>query len=171
MGALARSFMDKGSYVPDEVTIGMVRERLTQIARATRIIFDGFPRTVQQATALTGLLAGSGRRLEAVVLIEVPRDELLSRLGARVTCAVCQTVYSLAARPPKTPDVCDRCGGVVAGASRSDESPEIIRRRLAVYKEQTAPVAAHYEDSGLVKRVDGSGTMADVTARLALAFG
>ena len=170
LGTLARSFMDKGSYVPDEVTIGMVRERLTQIPRATRIIFDGFPRTVPQTAALTSLLAESGRRLEAVVLMEVPREQLLSRLGARVTCAACQTVYSLAVRPPKVPGVCDRCGGVVAGTTRSDESPEIILRRLEVYEEQTAPVAAHYDSLGLVRRVDGSGMMSDVTARLAAAF-
>lgn len=170
LGGLAKSYMDKGAYVPDEVTVGMVRERLAEIPPATRIIFDGFPRTVPQAEALAGLLAERGRTLGAVVLIDVPRDELLARLGARATCAKCQAVYSMAVRPPRVAGVCDRCGGAVSGTARADESPEVVTKRLAVYDEQTRPVVVHYAARGLVKHVDGTGSVEEITARLEAAF-
>lgn len=170
LGVLAKGYMDKGAYVPDEVTVGMVREKLGQIAPAIRIIFDGFPRTVPQAEALAGLLAERGRALDAVVLIDVPRDELLARLGARATCAKCQAVYSMAVRPPAVAGVCDRCGGAVSGTVRADESPEVVTKRLAVYEEQTKPVVLHYAALGLVRHVDGTGSMEAVTARLEAAF-
>ena len=100
LGKLAQNYMSKGQYVPDDVTVKMVRERLADIPRKTRIAFDGFPRTVAQAQALDRLLKECGRSLTAVLLLEVPRDELLKRLGTRATCSRCQTVYSLAVRPP-----------------------------------------------------------------------
>ena len=171
LGTLAKSFMDKGAYVPDEVTISMVREKLGEIPQGTRIIFDGFPRTVPQAEALEGLLADRGRHLSAVVLIDVPREELLARLGARATCAGCQTVYSMAVRPPKVVGICDRCGGPVAGTARADDSPEVVTKRLEVYEQQTRPVVDHYLARGMVRRVEGTGTMEDITRRLEAAFG
>ena len=166
LGMLAKGYMDRGAYVPDEVTVGMVREKLAEIPAATRVIFDGFPRTVAQADALSGLLGERGRRLGVVALVEVPREELLARLGARATCATCQAVYSLAVRPPAVPGVCDRCGGKVSGTARADESPEVVRRRLEVYDEQTRPVVRHYDALGLVARIDGTGTVEDITGRL-----
>lgn len=170
LGALAKGYMDRGAYVPDEVTVGMVGAKLAEIPSATRIIFDGFPRTVAQAEALAGLLAARGRALGAAVLIEVPRDELLARLGARATCAKCQAVYSMAVRPPKVAGVCDRCGGTVSGSARADESPEVVTKRLAVYEEQTKPVVEYYAARGLVKHVDGTGSVEEIAARLEAAF-
>jgi adenylate kinase len=166
LGKLAQSYMSKGQYVPDDVTVKMVRERLADIPRGTRIVFDGFPRTVTQAEALEGLLKECGRTLASVILLDVPRDELLVRLGARATCSRCQTVYSLAVRPPKVAGVCDRCGGPVSATARSDESPEVVKKRLAVYDEETKPVIEYYEKRGLLKRVSGVGTMDDIAARL-----
>lgn len=166
LGKLAQTYMSKGQYVPDDVTVKMVRERLSDIPRQTRIVFDGFPRTVAQAEALDGLLKECGRSLAAVILLDVPRDELLRRLGARATCSRCQTVYSLAVRPPKVPGVCDRCGGPVSATARSDESPEVVKKRLEVYEAETKPVTQYYETRGLLKRVSGVGTMDEIAARL-----
>ncbi|HUG05488.1 MAG TPA: adenylate kinase [Candidatus Limnocylindria bacterium] len=166
LGKLAQSYMSKGEYVPDDVTVKMVRERLSDIPRETRIVFDGFPRTVAQAEALDRLLEECGRSLAAVLLLEVPRDELLKRLGARATCSRCQTVYSLAVRPPKVPGVCDRCGGPVSATARSDESPEVVKKRLEVYENETRPVIGYYEKRGVVRRVSGVGTMDEIGARL-----
>jgi adenylate kinase len=166
LGRLAQSYMSKGQYVPDDVTVKMVRERLGDIPRNTRIVFDGFPRTVAQAEALDRLLEECGRKLGAVLLLDVPRDELLARLSARATCSRCQTVYSLAVRPPKVPGVCDRCGGPVSATARSDESPEIVKKRLEVYDTETKPVIDYYERRGLLRRVSGVGTMDETAARI-----
>lgn len=166
LGKLAQSYMSKGQYVPDDVTVKMVRERLADIPSETRIVFDGFPRTVAQAEALDQLLEECGRSLAAVLLLDVPRDELLVRLGARATCSRCQTVYSLAVRPPKAPGVCDRCGGPVSATARSDESPEVVKKRLEVYDNETKPMTRYYEKRGLLRRVSGVGTMDEIGARL-----
>jgi adenylate kinase len=166
LGRLAQSYMSKGQYVPDDVTVKMVRERLADIPRKTRIVFDGFPRTDAQAEALDRLLEECGRKLGAVLLLDVPRDELLARLSARATCSRCQTVYSLAVRPPKVPGVCDRCGGPVSATARSDESPEIVKKRLEVYDTETKPVIDYYEKRGLLRRVSGVGTMDETAARI-----
>lgn len=169
LGRLADSYMSKGSYVPDDVTVRMVRERLGEIPPQRRIIFDGFPRTVAQAEALDALLAEFDRAVGAVLLIEVGRDELLARLAGRSTCADCQAAYS-PSRPPRTPGVCDRCGGPVASTARPDDSPEVVRRRLEVYEEHTRPVIDHYRERGLLRAVDGTGDPADVTERISEAI-
>ncbi len=137
LGKLAKSYLDKGEYVPDDVTVGIVRERLRQILPSTRIVFDGFPRTVAQAVALDRLLAEFGRRVGAVLLLEAPRDELRLRLLRRATAE-----------------------------RRTDDTPEVIANRLDVYEEQTNPVVAHYDARGMVRRVDGLGPVAQVTALL-----
>ncbi len=166
LGKLAETYMSKGAYVPDEITVGMVRSRLAETDGARRVIFDGFPRTVAQADALDALLEPLDRHVDRVVLIEVPRDELLRRVGARATCTNCQTAYSLAVRPPTVSGVCDRCGGPVVATARADDAPEVVRRRLEVYEAQTKPVVEHYDGRGLLWRVDGVGSMNDVTERL-----
>lgn len=167
LGELARGYIDRGELVPNDVTVGMVGERLREVPAGTRVLFDGFPRTVAQAQALDDLLAQIGRGLDRVVLIEVPREVLLARIAGRATCARCQTVYNVATQPPRVPGVCDRCGGEVA--VRSDESPEVVARRLDVYARETAPLADHYR--GLLVRVDGTGSPDDVAARMAVAVG
>ena len=168
LGKLAQTYMSKGQYVPDDITVKMVRERLADIPRKTRIAFDGFPRTVAQAQALDRLLKECGRSLAAVLLLDVPRDELLKRLGTRATCSRCQTVYSLAVRPPKVPGVCDHCGGPVSATARSDESPEVVKKRLEVYETETRPVIEYYEKRGVLQRVSGVGTMDEIGARLTM---
>ncbi len=166
LGKLAESFMAKGEYVPDDVTVAMVKGRLDEITPDKHVVFDGFPRTVAQAEQLEGVLRERGRCVRAVLLFDVPREKLVDRIARRSTCGRCQTVYS-EERPPRVPGVCDRCGGDVRATARPDESPEVVRKRLEVYDEQTKPVVDHYDRSGLVRRIDGVGTVEDVTARVA----
>ncbi len=166
LGKLAEEYMAKGVYVPDDVTVGMVRERLAEISPDEHLVFDGFPRTVAQAVALDGVLAERGRHVSAVLLFEVPAEKLVERIARRLTCARCQTVYS-EERPPRVAGVCDRCGGEVHRAARSDDSPDVVRKRLEVYEEQTKPVVEHYECAGLVRHVEAVGSVEEVTARVA----
>lgn len=156
LGKLAEAQMAKGEYVPDDVTVGMVRERLREIAPKERIVFDGFPRTVPQAVALDALLAEHGRRVGHVILLEAPREALIERLSLRATCGRCQMIYS-PDRPPRVPGTCDRCGGDVRATARADDSPEVVRKRLEVYDEQTRPVVEHYEREGSLHRIAGDG--------------
>ncbi|HEV2009724.1 MAG TPA: adenylate kinase [Candidatus Limnocylindria bacterium] len=137
LGELAQRYMDRGEYVPDDVTIDMVREFIDGLPKSTRLMFDGFPRTVAQAEALEALLADHGRSIGGVLLIDVPRDELVRRILAR-----------------------SRSEG------RADDTPEVIARRFDVYAEQTQPVVEHYEQLGRVRKVNGLGGVDEVTERL-----
>lgn len=141
LGRLAEQHMSKGHYVPDEVTVGMVRERLGRIPASTRIVFDGFPRTVAQAKALDDLLREHGRRVARVILLEVPREVLLGRISTRGR-----------------------------SSARSDDSPDVIGRRLEVYDEQTRPVVEHYGKAGLLCRIEGVGGVDEIRARVAAAI-
>ena len=132
-----KKILDEGAYVPDDLTVGMVRERLADISRSTRVLFDGFPRTVAQAAALDKLLADQGRRIGGVLLLDAPREELVARLQNRATVE-----------------------------KRTDDTPEVIANRLDVYEEQTRPLISYYDERGLVRRVNGVGQVADITARL-----
>ena len=165
LGKLAGQQMAKGEYVPDDVTVGMVRQRLGEIPPRERIVFDGFPRTVPQAEALDGLLAEHGRQVDRVIIFEVPREQLIDRLAHRATCGRCQMVYS-SERPPRVPGTCDRCGGDVHATARADDSPDVVRKRLEVYEEQTRPVVEHYEHAGRLVRIDGLGSVDAVRQRL-----
>jgi adenylate kinase len=137
LGRRVKGFLERGEYVPDDVTVRMVRAKLEDIPPSTRVLFDGFPRTVAQAEALDRLSAEMGRHLGGVLLLEAPREALVARLNGRATAE-----------------------------HRADDTPEIIANRLDVYEEQTRPVISYYEDRGLVKRVSGLGSVADVSARL-----
>jgi adenylate kinase len=137
LGRKAKAYIDRGDYVPDEVTVEMVREWLRGISRDTRIVFDGFPRTVAQADELDALLSEFERKVDSVILIDAPRDELLQRLTKRSQ-----------------------------EQGRTDDTPAVIGRRLDVYKEQTQPVVDHYKRKALVHLVDGLGTREDVSKRL-----
>lgn len=137
LGTLARSYIDIGSYVPDEVTVGMVREWVATLGNDKRIMFDGFPRTAPQAEALDGLLAGHGRRIARVIVLQAPRDELVRRILGRAR-----------------------------EHGRADDSPELIGKRYDLYLAETEPVIAHYETRGLVRRVNGVGPIDEITQRL-----
>ncbi|MEA3407022.1 MAG: adenylate kinase [Chloroflexota bacterium] len=153
LGVQAKGYIERGDLVPDEVTVGMVRERLTNSDCDEGVILDGFPRTVPQADALEALLVDMGRRLDAALYIEVSRDELLRRLGERWTCRECGEVYHEIYDPPEQEGVCDKCGGELY--QRSDDTPEAQEQRVKVYLEQTAPLYDYYAEDGLLIEIDG----------------
>jgi len=164
MGLEAKRFMDAGKLVPDAVVIGIVEERLASSDCHQGYILDGFPRTVPQAEALHGFAP-----LEAVLDVEVPEDELVSRLCGRRTCKSCGAIFHVVSSPPSQTGTCDRCGGTLY--QRSDDNESSIRERLGQYKSKTAPLSEWYEERGILKRVDGTGKPSDVYARIASALG
>jgi adenylate kinase len=153
LGLLARGYMERGELVPDEVTVGMVRERLSRDDAMAGAILDGFPRTIAQAEALGALLADLDHRLAVVPYIKVPEDVLLARLAGRWTCRSCGAMYHQIFSPPQTAGECDRCGGKLY--QRPDDTPETQKHRIEVYFEQTAPLIDYYRDKGLLVEVDG----------------
>lgn len=144
LGMLAQGFMDRGELVPDDLILDLVREHLTGIDPSTDVMFDGFPRTTDQATGLDGVLASTGRMVDAVFLFEAPDDVLVKRLSGRRSCPECGAVYNTYFNAPTTEGVCDRCQGTLV--HRADDEPETVQRRLQVYLDQTAPLIAFYED-------------------------
>lgn len=153
LGLLAKSHMERGELVPDDVTIAMIKERLLEPDCGAGAILDGFPRTLEQAKALDDALSGMGERLHQVVYIRVGEEELLRRLAGRWICRVCQTPYHEVNNPPKVAGICDRCGGELY--QRSDDSRETAKKRLEVYFRQTWPLLDYYRRVGLLVEVDG----------------
>jgi len=153
MGVKAKAFMDAGGLVPDEVVVGIVRERLQKDDCAAGFILDGFPRTVAQADALKETLSGLGKELDAVISLEVDIEALVERLTGRRTCKECGRGYHVKFDPPKSAGLCDVCGGTLF--QRDDDREETIRKRLEVYHEQTSPLAAYYRNDSLLTAIDG----------------
>ncbi len=169
LGQLARSYMDRGALVPDEVTIGMVRERLKEADTQNGVLFDGFPRTVAQAEALDKLLSERGGRIEKVLFIHAPDAVLLDRLGNRWTCKKCGAVYNLNSKPPQVAGVCDVCGGELY--QRPDDNLETQKKRIEVYAAQTAPLIEYFDQKGMLARIDGQQAIEKVTADVKAAIG
>ena len=169
LGKEAKKFMDAGKLVPDEVVVGMVKERLTQPDAQNGFILDGFPRTVPQAEALDKMLASVGRAITKVVSIEVPDQEVVVRLSGRRTCKNCGAMYHVKFSPSKKEGVCDKCGGETY--QRSDDNAETIKSRLKVFHEQTAPVKSHYAAKGLVAEIPGVGDINGITQAIMKALG
>lgn len=164
LGLLAKGYMDRGELVPDEVTVGMVRERLARPGAAQGAILDGFPRTKAQAEALETLLIDLDSVLAAVPYIKVPEDMLLARLAGRWTCKACGAMYHQLFSPPKAAGICDRCGGELY--QRPDDTPETQKHRIKVYFEQTAPLIDFYREKGLLVEVDGRPGIEEIQAEL-----
>ncbi|AJF07219.1 adenylate kinase [Geoalkalibacter subterraneus] len=160
MGVKAKEYMDAGALVPDDVVVGIVRERLQQADCANGFILDGFPRTVPQADALTDTLDELSLGLDAVISLEVDTDALVSRLTGRRTCPSCGKGYHVDFDPPSKGGVCDACGGNLV--QRDDDREETIRKRLDVYREQTAPLVDYYRKGGLLVEVDGMAGIDEV---------
>lgn len=163
LGQEAKKYMDSGDLVPDEVTIGMVRDRLDETDAAEGFLLDGFPRTVPQANALEKILADHDVALDAVLELSVPDDEVVRRLSGRRTCRGCGRNWHVEFDQPAEQGVCDACGGELF--RRDDDAPDTVRRRLEVYTEQTEPLVQHYGDAGVLRRIDATGSVADVTGR------
>ena len=168
LGKKAKACMDAGQLVPDEITIGIVKERLAKPDCAKGFILDGFPRTVEQADALDGILRALSIRLTRAVDISVPSDVLVERAVGRRICKKCGATYHIRFNPSKAEGVCDACGGETY--QRADDSEETMKNRLSVYEAQTKPLISYYREAGLYSEIDGSQEMskvfADITACL-----
>jgi adenylate kinase len=166
LGREAKAFMDRGDLVPDSVILGIVREELARAEYARGVVLDGVVRTVPQAEGLATMLGSLGRKVDAVVSLEVPDEEIVRRMGTRTVCSTCQTPYS--DLPPGAR--CPNCGGVVM--RRSDDEPDAVRNRLSVFTSQTAPVFDWYKRNGArIVVVDANGSVGDVTQRVLRALG
>jgi adenylate kinase len=163
LGLEARKFMDAGDLVPDEVTIGMVRERLAEGDAQEGFLLDGFPRTVNQAEVLENMLTELQLELDVVLELVVDDEEVVRRLSGRRTCRRCGHVWHIDFDPSTRPDICDRCDGELF--QRDDDSEETIRHRLVVFGEQTAPLIGFYGERGILHGVDATGPVEDVTER------
>ena len=157
LGLEAKRYMDRGALVPDDVIVGLMRERLARPDAARGFILDGFPRTIAQAEALAQLLKDHGEHLDVVMYFEVSEQELLRRLTGRRVCRACQTAYHLVFAPPMQPGVCDRCGGELY--QREDDGEKPVRTRLEVYARQTSPLLDYYRQRGLLATVAGEGSI------------
>jgi adenylate kinase len=169
LGQQAKAYMDRGALVPDEVIIGLVRERLQAPDCAPGYILDGFPRTVAQAEALEQTLADLRLNLDHVLCLDVPSEDLVARIAGRRTCRQCGAMSHVRFSPTKRDGVCDLCGGETY--QRDDDREETVRRRLAVYAEQTAPLVRFYEARGLLRRVPGTGEIGEIFARMVPSLG
>ena len=165
LGRLARSYMDRGELVPDDVTIGMLGERISQPDAAGGFVLDGFPRTLDQAAALDRLLAERGARVSGVLDIEVHGDELVRRLSGRLVCRASSHPYHVTDAPPAVPGICDIDGSELY--HRDDDREDVIRNRVAVFEQETRPVREHYLALGTpIVTIDGARDRAEVEADL-----
>ena len=153
VGLLAKSYMDKGELVPDQITIRMILERINQPDCASGCLLDGFPRTLDQAEVLDKALTKQGKSIDKAIYIEVPNEELVKRLSGRWLCRTCQTPYHTISSSPKTPGKCDKCGGELY--QRSDDNAETVKERLSVFFAQTVPILDYYNKQNKLIRVNG----------------
>lgn len=164
LGKLAKSYMDKGELVPDDVTVQMVMERIAQPDCARGVVFDGFPRTEAQAKALDVALAKEGKKIGAVLWVNVRDSMLVERLSARWICPGDGAVYNLLTNPPKVAGKCDKEGNALI--QRDDDKPEAVRRRLEVFHSQTQPLIEYYRQAGLLNEVQGEQSIDQVQAAI-----
>ena len=164
IGNRAKKFMDAGKLVPDDVVIGLIKERIAEEDCRAGFILDGFPRTIVQAERLTETLDEMDLSIDAVVDIEVEGEELVGRLTGRSTCIDCGAMFHEMSRPPLKASVCDSCGGQLC--QREDDKEDTIKKRLEVYEQETAPLKEYYRKQGNLKTVQGSGSVEDIFSRV-----
>ncbi|MBI5973391.1 adenylate kinase [Staphylococcus caledonicus] len=161
LGKEAKSYMDRGELVPDEVTVGIVKERISEDDAKKGFLLDGFPRTIDQAEALNEIMSELGRSIDAVINIEVPEEELMNRLTGRRICEKCGTTYHLVFNPPKVDGICDIDGGKLY--QREDDNPETVSNRLSVNVKQSKPILEYYDNKGVLNNIDGAKDIDEVT--------
>ena len=154
LGQKAKSYIDKGELVPDEVTIGMLLDRIAQDDCKNGYVLDGFPRTIPQAESLTEALKSQGDRIDFALNIDVPDEAIIKRMSGRRACPKCGATYHIVYAAPKTENICDKCGTELI--IRSDDKPETVKDRLNVYHQQTEPLIAYYKTTGVLREVDGT---------------
>ena len=169
LGKEAKSYMDKGQLVPDIVTVGIIRDRISMSDCREGFLLDGFPRTLPQAEALDNLMEEMSSNLDAVLNISVPLDRLIDRLTGRRMCRNCGTIYHLLYNAPEVENVCDACGGELY--QRDDDKEETVKSRLEVYEAQTAPLIEYYEQKGILHTINGDLPINEGTTQLGEALG
>lgn len=157
LGLKAKQFMDQGLLVPDEVTIGMLLDRIHQEDCKNGYVLDGFPRTIPQAESLTEALAGMGEAIDYAIDVDVPDENIVNRMAGRRACLKCGATYHVEFAPPKKEGICDVCGSELV--LRDDDKPETVQKRLSVYHEQTQPLIDYYKEKGVLHSVDGTQAM------------
>ena len=161
LGKEAKSYMDRGELVPDEVTVGIVKERISEDDAKKGFLLDGFQRTIDQAESLSQIMSELDREIDAVINIEVPEEELMNRLTGRRICEKCGTTYHLVFNPPKVDGICDIDGGKLY--QREDDNPETVSNRLSVNVKQSKPILEYYDEKGVLKNIDGAKDIDEVT--------
>lgn len=167
LGLKAKEFMDKGSLVPDDVILGLMKEKISSVSKKEKskcILLDGFPRTLVQAKELDKMLLKTKETIKKAVLLDVAEDEVIKRLGGRRQCKACGWGCHVEFMPSKKEGVCDACGGELY--LRDDDRPNTVKQRLKVYSDQTTPLVDYYDNQGKLVKLDGSGSSDDVFARL-----
>lgn len=160
LGKKAKSFIDQGLLVPDEVTIGMLLDRIHEADCENGYILDGFPRTIPQAESLTAALEENGEAIDFALDVEVPDANIVNRMAGRRACLKCGATYHIQFAAPKKEGICDKCGSELV--LRDDDKPETVQKRLEIYHDQTHPLIEYYEKKGVLHTVDGTQTMEDV---------
>ena len=157
LGMKAKSYMDAGGLVPDEITIGMLLDRIHEADCANGYVLDGFPRTIPQAESLTRALESMGESIDYAINVDVPDENIVSRMSGRRACLNCGATYHVVFNAPKTEGVCDVCGDKLV--LRDDDKPETVQKRLDVYHDQTQPLIDYYKKAGVLVEVDGTQDM------------
>jgi adenylate kinase len=169
LGQKAASYINSGALVPDDVILNLVAERVKEEDCAKGFVLDGFPRTIAQADGLRQILEPLGLQLDRVLSVQVPAQVIVERLSGRRTCKACGAMYHVVFSPSKKPGVCDKCGGALL--QRDDDREETIATRLKVYENQTAPLIDYYRRRGLLREIDGVGSIEEIRRRVIAALG
>ena len=169
LGTKAKSYMNQGQLVPDEVTIGMLLDRISEADCENGYVLDGFPRTIPQAESLTVALNQRGEKIDYAINVDVPDENIVTRMSGRRACLACGATYHIEHIPPKKEGICDTCGQALV--LRDDDKPETVLKRLKVYHDQTQPLIDFYEAKGVLKNVDGTVDMKDVFAAIVAILG
>lgn len=160
LGMKAKAYMDAGNLVPDEITIGMLLDRIHEADCEKGYVLDGFPRTIPQAESLTAALKERGEKMDYAIDVDVPDENIINRMSGRRACLACGATYHIAYNPPKKEGVCDQCGEPLV--LRKDDKPETVKNRLEVYHQQTQPLIDYYKKEGILAQVDGTQNMDQV---------
>ena len=160
LGMKAKAYMDAGNLVPDEITIGMLLDRIHEADCEKGYVLDGFPRTIPQAESLTAALKERGEKMDYAIDVDVPDENIIKRMSGRRACLACGATYHIAYNPPKKEGVCDQCGEPLV--LRKDDKPETVKNRLEVYHQQTQPLIDYYKKEGILAQVDGTQNMDQV---------
>lgn len=169
LGKLAKEYIDKGELVPDSVTISLVRERLQEEDCEKGFLLDGFPRTIAQAIALDDMLSELNIKIDKVINVEVPDEDLIERITGRRICLNCGAGYHVKNQPPKVEGICDNCHGLLY--QRDDDSEETIKNRLVVYNRQTKPLLEYYKNAGILATIEGKGTIEEIFDKIKSTLG